>query len=163
MVQSELEIKTEWFLKKTTRHFSLATRWRPHHTSCSLEPTPLYTCPGGGSSIPLVFLPGKFQGQRSLERYSPRGHKESTGHDCGGLSTAHLRGNQEGRQGASYMRVQTVLASLTPWRVPKPYFENCCPSQSVYVPRSNCATEQSDCYYLKMLLQNKNNPCFLYS
>ena len=116
MLQSVLEIKTEWFLKKTTRHFSLATRWRPHHTSCSLEPTPLYTCPGGGNSIPLVFLPGKFQGQRSLERYRPRGHNESTGHDCEGLSTVHLRGSRREGQGASYMRVQTVLASLTPWK-----------------------------------------------
>ena len=27
--------------------------------------------------FPLVFLPGRFHGQRSLEGYSPRGHKES--------------------------------------------------------------------------------------
>ena len=35
--------------------------------------------PGGGygKSITPVFLPGKLHGQRSLEGYSPWGHKES--------------------------------------------------------------------------------------
>ena len=31
---------------------------------------------GNGSSLTLVFLPGESQGQRSLEGYSPWGHKE---------------------------------------------------------------------------------------
>ena len=34
--------------------------------------------PGEGNSLPTpVFLPGEFQGQGSLARYSPQGHKES--------------------------------------------------------------------------------------
>ena len=34
--------------------------------------------PGGGKGYPtLGFLPGKSNGQKSLEGYSPRGHKES--------------------------------------------------------------------------------------
>ena len=34
--------------------------------------------PGVGNGNPLqVFLPGKSQGERSLESYSPRGHKQS--------------------------------------------------------------------------------------
>ena len=32
--------------------------------------------PGGRHGNPLVFLPGEFHGQRSLEAYSPKGHKE---------------------------------------------------------------------------------------
>ena len=32
--------------------------------------------PGEGTGSPLVFLPGKSHGQRSLESYSPWGHKE---------------------------------------------------------------------------------------
>ena len=32
--------------------------------------------PGKGMATTLVFLPGKFQGQRSLAGYSPWGHKE---------------------------------------------------------------------------------------
>ena len=33
--------------------------------------------PGGGNGNPLQYLPGKPHGQRSLEGYSPCGHKES--------------------------------------------------------------------------------------
>ena len=33
---------------------------------------------GNGNLLHPVFLPGKFQGQRSLESYSPWGCKEST-------------------------------------------------------------------------------------
>ena len=33
--------------------------------------------PGGENDNPLVFLPGKSHGQRSLVGYSPWGHKES--------------------------------------------------------------------------------------
>ena len=33
--------------------------------------------PGGGNGKSLIFLPGKFHGQRSLADYSPWGHKES--------------------------------------------------------------------------------------
>ena len=33
--------------------------------------------PGGGNGNLLLFLPGKFHGQRSLEGYSPWGRKES--------------------------------------------------------------------------------------
>ena len=32
--------------------------------------------PGGGNCKLLIFLPGKFHGQRSLADYSPWGHKE---------------------------------------------------------------------------------------
>ena len=33
--------------------------------------------PGGRNGKSLIFLPGKFHGQRSLADYSPWGHKES--------------------------------------------------------------------------------------
>ena len=33
-------------------------------------------CPGGGHGNPLVFLPGKSHGQRSLAGCGPWGHKE---------------------------------------------------------------------------------------
>ena len=33
--------------------------------------------PGSGKQPTPVFLPGEFQGQRSLAGYSPQGHKES--------------------------------------------------------------------------------------
>ena len=33
--------------------------------------------PGEGNDKPLLFLPGKFHGQRTLADYSPQGHKES--------------------------------------------------------------------------------------
>ena len=33
--------------------------------------------PGEGNDNPLLFLPGKFHGQRTLADYSPQGHKES--------------------------------------------------------------------------------------
>ena len=36
----------------------------------------------------LVFLPGEFHGQRSLEGYSPRGHTESDMTEVTQLSTA---------------------------------------------------------------------------
>ena len=66
-----------------------------------------------------VFLPGKFQGQRSLERYSPWGHKESDTTE--GLSTVHLRGKQEGRR--SILHEATNGSGLTdPMKgFPKPY------------------------------------------
>jgi len=32
--------------------------------------------PGEGDGNPLSILPGEFHGQRSLESYRPRGHKE---------------------------------------------------------------------------------------
>ena len=38
--------------------------------------------PGEGNGNPLVFLPGKFHGERSLVGYSPWGHKRD-GHDLG--------------------------------------------------------------------------------
>ena len=40
--------------------------------------------PGGGNGNPLIFLPGKSHGQRSLAGYSPWGCKESdmTEHVC---------------------------------------------------------------------------------
>ena len=44
--------------------------------------------PGEGNGYPLVFLPGKFHGERSLVGYSPWGHKRD-GHD---LATEQQQG-----------------------------------------------------------------------
>lgn len=68
-----------------------------------------------------VFLPEKFQGQTSLERYSPRATRSWT--RLSGLSTVHLWGKQEGRR--SILHEATNGSGLTdPLKgFPKPYWE----------------------------------------
>ena len=55
--------------KKPTCQFR---RCKRHRFDPGLERSP-----GVGKGNPLVFLPGKFQGQRNLAGYSPWGHEES--------------------------------------------------------------------------------------
>lgn len=159
-VQSVLEIKTGMILKETARHFSLATRWSPQHTFCSLELTPLYTCPGGEAAPSSVFLPGKFQGQTrpgEIQSTGPQGSwtrlRDWALYTCGG--------SRRGRR--SILHEATNGSGLTdPLKgFPKPYWE-LLPFSIYLCPRE--ATVPQNC--LTAIIQRcscriKSKSCFL--
>lgn len=139
--QSVLEIKSGMILKETARHFSLATRVKP--SSHILQP---WT----DATVHLPWRRKRHPAQSSCLENSRRRrawrdtvHRATrVGHDWG-LSTVHLWGSRRGKRRASYMRLQMVLASWPPERIPKPYWEllpfSILMSQEATVPQ-NCLT-----------------------
>ena len=72
-----------------------------------------------------VFLPGKSHGQRSLERYGPRGCRESDTSEHACMQTSHQTPLRLGRHPGNFLaRVQPTLKFLPQWILGRGKFQN---------------------------------------